>query len=60
MRPGRPPKPPEKRLSEAISFRITVAEADALCVEALRLRISVHDYVRLLIRRARAAHREAK
>ena len=50
-RGGRPAK--VHRLSERITFRLEPPEADALCLEAIRLGITVNEHVRDLIRRAR-------
>jgi hypothetical protein len=43
---GRPPLPPEKRLSEILKFRATAAEADAIYREAIRERKSLPEYLR--------------
>ena len=52
-RVGRPAKAEAERLSETIKFRLTPPEADALCLEAIRLGITVNAHVRDLVRRAR-------
>jgi hypothetical protein len=55
VRTGRPPVPPEKRLSEVIHIRVTTADYDALCRSALKARAHLNEHVRDLLRRVMTA-----
>lgn len=45
-RPGRPPLPPERRLSVTVQVCVTADEADRLYGLARRLRVPLSDLVR--------------
>lgn len=46
MRRGRPTKPATVRVSATLAIRVTDAEADHICREAARLKMSVSSYLR--------------
>lgn len=51
-RGGRPPKPPEERLSEILRFRATARETDRIYRKAIRRGQTTSEFLRSLLGRA--------
>lgn len=49
MSPGRPPLPPEKRRTERVGVALSPSERDRLILAALRLRMDVSTFIRLMV-----------
>lgn len=49
MSPGRPKLPPEQKRSLCKRVALNASEYDRLCAVAFRLRMSVNDYIRLMV-----------
>lgn len=49
MSPGRPPLPPEQRKTVKRDVRFSEDEYQRLCLTAMRLRMGVSEFIRLMV-----------
>lgn len=49
MSPGRPKLPPEQKRTLRHGVAFTPDELDRICLTALKLRMSINDYIRVMV-----------